>query len=99
MYVQLVYTDVFVRTLPRAMVIGLTIVSLCYFFVNLSFFSILSNDEIVGTQAVALVSQHNNVIMTHMPSIISLLFVQFLYILYLLYQWLPFAYDSHLEKL
>jgi L-type amino acid transporter 9 len=42
------------RTLPRAMVMGVIIVSLCYFFVNLSFFSILSNDEIVGTQAVAL---------------------------------------------
>ena len=36
--------------------IGITIVSICYFLVNLSFFSILSNDEIVGTQAVALVS-------------------------------------------
>ena len=38
------------------MTIGMTIVSISYFLVNLSFFSILSNDEIVGTQAVALVS-------------------------------------------
>ena len=36
--------------------IGMTIVSICYFLVNLSFFSILSNDEIVSAQAVALVS-------------------------------------------
>ena len=36
--------------------IGMTIVSICYFLVNLSFFFILSNDEIVSAQAVALVS-------------------------------------------
>ena len=39
------------------MVIGLSIVAVSYFLANLSFFSVLSNEEIIGTQAVALVSQ------------------------------------------
>ena len=37
--------------------IGLSIVAVSYFLANLSFFSVLSNEEIIGTQAVALVSQ------------------------------------------
>jgi L-type amino acid transporter 9 len=42
------------RTLPRATVIGLTVVSVSYMLVNLSFFSVLSSNEIAGTKAVAL---------------------------------------------
>ena len=37
------------------MVTGLTVVALSYFLVNLSFFSVLSREEIIGTEAVALV--------------------------------------------
>ena len=37
------------------MVLGVLIVSVCYFLVNLSFFSVLSYHEILSTQAVALV--------------------------------------------
>ena len=39
------------------MVIGVLIVSVCYFLVNLSFFSVLSYHEILSAQAVALVRQ------------------------------------------
>ena len=43
------------RTIPRAMVTGLIVIAVSYILVNLSFFSVLSRDEIIGTEAVALV--------------------------------------------
>lgn len=57
--------NVFYRNLPRAMVIGLLIISICYVLVNVSFFSILSYEEIVSTQTVALVSQSVTAHYTH----------------------------------
>ena len=42
--------------LPWALVLGLVTVSICYLLVNLSFFAVLSYDEITAAETVALVS-------------------------------------------
>ena len=64
------------RNLPLGLVIGLGITSICYFLVNLSFFSVLSYDEMIGTQAVALVSPTTGVLhiipFTHMHCVVAI---------------------------
>ena len=44
------------RTLPLSLLIGVPIVAASYLLVNVSFFAILTYDQILSAQAVALVS-------------------------------------------
>jgi len=44
------------RTLPRAVLIGVAIVITAYLLTNFAFFSVLSYDQILNNEAVALVS-------------------------------------------
>jgi L-type amino acid transporter 9 len=44
------------HTLPLSVMIGIPIVAVCYVLVNVSYFAILSYDEILKSEAVALVS-------------------------------------------
>jgi L-type amino acid transporter 9 len=43
------------RNLPLAILIGLPLVTICYFFVNIAYFTVASADEIIN-QPVAIVS-------------------------------------------
>lgn len=46
------------RTLPLSLLIGIPIVTLSYLVVNLSFFATLSYEQILQSDAVALVRSH-----------------------------------------
>lgn len=45
------------RTFPLSLMIGIPIVATCYLLVNISYFAVLSYDEILKAEAVALVCQ------------------------------------------
>ena len=45
--------------MPISLFVGVPIVAVCYLFVNVAFFIVLSYDEILMADAVALVSQLN----------------------------------------
>ena len=42
--------------MPIALFIGIPVVALCYLLVNIAFFVVLSYEDILGAEAVALVS-------------------------------------------
>ena len=44
------------RTMPLAIYIGVSIVTVCYLLVNISFFAVLTYEQIESVKAVALVS-------------------------------------------
>ena len=44
------------RTLPRSLFIGIPIVAVCYLLVNIAYFGVLSYDQILSGEAIALVS-------------------------------------------
>ena len=44
------------RTMPIALFIGILVVALCYLLVNIAFFAVLSYEDILNAEAVALVS-------------------------------------------
>ena len=44
------------RTMPIALLIGVPLVAVCYLLVNIAFFIVLSYEEILKAEAVALVS-------------------------------------------
>ena len=44
------------RTMPIALFIGIPVVALCYLLVNIAFFAVLSYEDILSAEAVALVS-------------------------------------------
>ena len=46
------------RNLPLSLLIGIPIVTVCYLLVNISYFAVLSYEEILKADAVALV--HSN---------------------------------------
>ena len=46
----------FNRTIPIALFIGIPVVAVCYLLVNIAFFAVLSYEEILSAEAVALVS-------------------------------------------
>lgn len=47
------------RDLPRAVLVGLSLVILSYLLVNLAFFSVLCYDEILSAEALGLVRCHS----------------------------------------
>ena len=50
------YGPLISRTLPLSLLIGVPIVTACYLLANVSFFAILTYDDILSAQTVALVS-------------------------------------------
>lgn len=44
--------------LPRALLIGLPTVMVCYVFVNVAYLTVLSPEELVSSEAVAVVGKH-----------------------------------------
>ena len=46
------------RTLPRAIIISITIITTLYMFVNVAFIAVLGRDGIIQSEAVAAVSQN-----------------------------------------
>ena len=44
------------RTMPIALFIGIPVVALCYLLINIAFFAVLSYEDILSAEAVALVS-------------------------------------------
>ena len=44
------------RTMPISLFVGIPVVAVCYLLVNVSFFLVLSYEEILSAKAVALVS-------------------------------------------
>ena len=44
------------RTMPISLFVGIPLVTLCYLLVNVSFFIVLTYEEILSAKAVALVS-------------------------------------------
>ena len=44
------------RTMPIVLFIGIPVVALCYLLVNIAFFAVLSYEDILSAEAVALVS-------------------------------------------
>ena len=48
--------DVVCRNLPRSIIIGIPLVTLCYFLINISYLAVMSAAEMVESEAVAVVS-------------------------------------------
>ncbi len=46
------------RNLPLAIIIGIPLVTVCYIFVNIAYFSVMSPTELLQSSAVAVVSVH-----------------------------------------
>ena len=44
------------RTMPIALFVGVPVVAVCYLLVNIAFFAVLSYEDILSAEAVALVS-------------------------------------------
>jgi amino acid transporter len=44
------------RNLPRSIIIGIPLVTLCYAFINVSYLAVLSATEMIQSEAVAVVS-------------------------------------------
>lgn len=57
------------RTLPLSVLIGIPIVALCYLVVNFSFFAILSYEQILRADTVALVSTFVDTWPAHITSL------------------------------
>ena len=63
-----IHTYIHNRTMPIALFIGIPVVALCYLLVNIAFFAVLNYEDILGAEAVALVSwitMHVEGYMTH----------------------------------
>ena len=53
------------RTMSIALFVGIPVVALCYLLVNIAFFAVLSYEDILGAEAVALVSQTIDITLTN----------------------------------
>ena len=51
--------------MPIALFVGIPLVAVCYLLVNIAFFAVLSYEDILGAEAVALVSHAIKIIMTN----------------------------------
>jgi hypothetical protein len=47
------------RNLPRAIMIGIPLVTVCYLFTNISYLTVMSKETLLASPAVAAVSKHS----------------------------------------